>query len=124
MPTGRAAYTETRVWLIKRHGLRCAYCDKRESAKNITLDHVAPRRGMTAYDRRDNLVLCCVACNTAKADKATITWLLAKRTRAVNLLRYGAHLSQMLVEMARDLAGPEGVALAERLSDPDYPYAD
>jgi HNH endonuclease len=124
MPTGRAAYADTRTWLIKQHGLICAYCAKRETTRNITLDHVAPRRGMTAYDRRDNLVLCCLACNIAKADKTTMAWLLAKRSRAINLVRFGSHLSQLLVEMAHDLAGPDGVALAARLSDPDYPYAD
>ncbi len=124
MPTGRAAYTETREWLVAQHGLTCAYCARRVPARDLTLDHVAPRRGMTAYDRRDNLVLCCLACNIAKADKTTMAWLLARRSRAVQLVRFGSHLSQQLVEMAHDLAGPEGVALAARLSDPDYPYAD
>ena len=125
MPTGRAAYAETRKWLVAQHGPLCAYCAKRVTTRGgLTLDHVAPRRGMTAYDRRDNLVLCCLACNIAKADKTTMAWLLAKRSRAVNLIRFGSHLSQGLVDMAHDLAGPEGVALAARLSDPDYPYSD
>ena len=124
MPTGRAAYAETRQWLVKQHGLICAYCAKKVTARGLTLDHVAPRRGMTAYDRRDNLVLCCLACNIAKADKTTMAWLLANRKRAINLVRFGAHLSPQLVAMAHDLAGPEGVALAARLSDPDYPYSD
>jgi hypothetical protein len=124
MPTGRAAYADTRKWLVGLHGLTCAYCAKRVTARGLTLDHVAPRRGMTAYDRRDNLVLCCLACNILKADKTTMAWLLAKRSRAVNLVRFGAHLSPQLVAMAHDLAGPEGVALAARLSDPEYPYSD
>jgi len=124
MPTGRAAYAETRVWLVKQHGLACAYCARRVPARDLTLDHVAPRRGMTAYDRRDNLVLCCLACNIAKADKTAMVWLLAKRTRVINLVRFGSHLSQGLVEMVHDLAGAEGLALAARLSDPDYPYSD
>jgi len=124
MPTGRAAYAETRVWLVKQHGLTCAYCARRVPARDLTLDHVAPRRGMTAYDRRDNLVLCCLACNIAKADKTTMAWLLAKRNRVINLVRFGSHLSLGLVEMVHDLAGAEGLALAARLSDPDYPYSD
>ena len=53
-----------------------------------------------------------------------MAWLLARRARAVNLIRFGSHLSPLLVHMTRDLAGPEGIALAERLSDPDYPYSD
>ncbi|MBL8959382.1 MAG: HNH endonuclease, partial [Gemmatimonadetes bacterium] len=50
----------------------------------MTLDHVTPRRGQTAYDRRDNLVLCCKRCNSAKADKPFMVYLLAQRTRAVH----------------------------------------
>lgn len=73
----------------------------------MTLDHVAPRRGQTAYDRRDNLVLACKTCNAAKRDLAPIAFLLARRTRASNLLKYGAHLSPLLVELAQSLALPE-----------------
>ena len=70
----------------------------------MTLDHVAPRRGQTAYDRRDNLVLACPGCNAAKRDLAPLAFLLGARLRAANLLRYGAHLSPMLIDMASSLA--------------------
>ena len=73
----------------------------------MTLDHVAPRRGQTAYDRRDNLVLACPGCNMAKRDQSPLAFLLGARTRAVNLLRYGSHLSAMLVDLARSLAPEE-----------------
>lgn len=75
----------------------------------MTLDHVAPRRGQTAYDRRDNLVLACPGCNMVKRDQAPLAFLLGSRIRAVNLVRYGAHLSPMLVDLARSLvpAGAE-----------------
>jgi hypothetical protein len=76
----------------------------------MTLDHVAPRRGQTAYDRRDNLVLACPGCNTAKRDLAPLAFLLSVRTRAANLLRYGAHLSPMLLDMAQSLVAVEAVA--------------
>lgn len=69
----------------------------------MTLDHVAPRRGQKAYDRRDNLVLACPACNAVKRDLAPMAFLLARRSRAVHLARYGTHLSPMLVDMARSL---------------------
>jgi hypothetical protein len=90
----------------------------------MTLDHVTPRRGLTAYDRRDNLVLACKRCNGNKADKPILAFLLAERRRAASLLRYGTHLSPMLVDLARTVAGPEEAARAERLADPDYPYSD
>ena len=91
----------------------------------MTLDHVAPRRGQTAYDRRDNLVLACQLCNAAKRDLAPIAFLLAKRSRALHLLRYGSHLSPMLVELARSLA-PEGAdqGMPGAPEDEESPYRD
>lgn len=125
LPTSRNAYTETRDWLLAQHGPICAYCEKKVSPRVITLDHVTPRRGQTAYDRRDNLVLSCSACNAAKADKPFLAFLLGRRARAENLLRYGAHLSPMLIDLARQIAGPDAIARAERDAlDPDYPYRD
>lgn len=102
----------------------------------MTLDHVAPRRGQTAYDRRDNLVLACPGCNAAKRDLAPMAFLLGARIRAANLLRYGAHLSPMLLDMARALAPEElfeelergaealGWALLDDLDDGESPYRD
>jgi hypothetical protein len=75
------------------------------NARTITLDHVTPRRGQSAYDRRDNLDLACRPCNAVKADSAALAFLLGDRRRAVNLVRYGDHLSSMLLNMARQLAG-------------------
>ena len=105
-PTGRAAYVETRRWLLERFGPVCAYCERTVPERTITLDHVAPRRGQTAYDRRDNLVLCCKACNAAKADTPILAFLLRNRARVVALFKYGQHLSHQLVEMVKDLIPP------------------
>jgi HNH endonuclease len=85
----------------------------------MTLDHVAPRRGLTAYDRRDNLVLACPGCNSAKRDQAPLAFLLASRPRAVNLVRYGAHLSPMLFDLARSLVPAEPAP-----DDDESPYRD
>jgi 5-methylcytosine-specific restriction endonuclease McrA len=124
LPTSRNAYADTRQWLLARHGPVCAYCGRRISTKGITLDHVTPRKGKSAYDRRDNLVLACPACNIQKADQHILAFLLARPLRAENLLRYGEHLSSMLVDLAKEIAGPEAAARAARLADPDYPYSD
>ena len=85
----------------------CAYCDRKFTAGVMTLDHVAPRRGQTAYDRRDNLVLACPGCNTAKRDMAPLAFLLAARSRAAALLKYGSHLSPMLLDMVRSLVATD-----------------
>ena len=70
----------------------------------MTLDHVAPRRGQTAYDRRDNLVLACRGCNALKRDLSPLAFLLGKKGRAAHLLKYGAHLSVGLLDLVRPLA--------------------
>jgi HNH endonuclease len=124
LPTTRAAYLETRRWLLAQHGPVCAYCERRIDPDLITLDHVTPRRGKTAYDRRDNLVLSCPECNAKKKDQSFLAFLLARRARAASVVRYGQHLSPMLLHMAKEIAGPEATARAERLADPEYPYSD
>lgn len=124
LPTHRNAYQQTRRWLLDTHGPVCAYCGLRYDEETMTLDHVTPRRGQSAYDRRDNLVLACRRCNAIKADKPILAFLLDRRERAANMLRYGMHLSVGLRELAAQVAGPEAAARAERLADPDYPYAD
>jgi hypothetical protein len=98
----------------------------------MTLDHVTPRRGLTAYDRRDNLVLACKRCNSAKADKPFLAYLFAQRARAKNLLRFGGHLSHGILDLCRQLAGgdvptPAAAARIVYGDDPDdgeSPYAD
>ncbi len=118
VPTGRAAYTDTREWLLHEHGPICAYCESVVPARSITLDHVTPRRGQTAYDRRDNLVLCCKACNAAKKDKPILAFLLGNKKRVIALYKYGQHLSHQLVEMVKDLLPPD-----ERPPLPTVPHA-
>jgi hypothetical protein len=99
----------------------------------MTLDHVTPRRGLTAYDRRDNLVLACKRCNTIKADKPFLAFLFGQRARAKHLLRYGEHLSEGILDLCRQLAGgapPDKVqAAGARIiygddDDGDSPYSD
>ncbi|MEO5825180.1 MAG: HNH endonuclease signature motif containing protein [Gemmatimonadales bacterium] len=95
------AYGSHREWLLARHGSVCAYCGTRVPAETITLDHVRPRRGQSAYDRADNLVLACRPCNAAKADTPLMAFLMARRARGVFLLHYGEHLSDPLKQLAR-----------------------
>jgi hypothetical protein len=62
---------------------------------------------------------------------APLAFLLGNRNRAVHLLRYGTHLSPMLVDMARRLV-PEGTDIdavergldLHRADDDESPYAD
>jgi len=85
----------------------------------MTLDHVAPRRGQSAYDRRDNLVLACKPCNAAKADMPLLAFLFRRRERAAHLARYGTHLSVGLRELIGQLT-----AGGKEAADPESPYRD
>jgi 5-methylcytosine-specific restriction endonuclease McrA len=128
VPTTRNAFVATREWLLEQHGPVCAYCGTKHQARTMTLDHVAPRRGQTAYDRRDNLVLACKTCNQKKRDLAPLAFLLGVKGRAVNLLKYGAHLSSGLIDLARSLVPeherPKGRHKSRHFDEEDSPYAD
>jgi 5-methylcytosine-specific restriction endonuclease McrA len=87
--------------LLSQHGPVCAYCGTESDAETITLDHVRPRRGQTAYDRPDNLVLACRDCNAAKADTPLMAFLMQRRSRGVFLLHYGEHLSEPVRALIR-----------------------
>src|SRR5262245_30562399 len=87
--SGRPSQQAHRDWLLGLRGPVCAYCGKHMTMDEVTLDHVRPRKGQTAYDRPDNLVLACPPCNSAKADTPFLAFLLARRSRGVYLLHYG-----------------------------------
>lgn len=114
LPTGRAAYQDTRVWLLKEHGPICAYCGQTFPAKVLTLDHVTPRKGRSAYDRRDNLVLACADCNGRKADMPFVAWILRDKVRARHLYLYGQHLSVGILDILRPMVGTELDHLLQR----------
>jgi 5-methylcytosine-specific restriction endonuclease McrA len=99
--SGGRSFQNHRDWLLSRHGPVCAYCGQRTRLEHITLDHVRPRRGKSAYDRPDNLVLACRACNAEKADMPFVAFLMARRSRGVFLLHYGDHLSEPIKAMVR-----------------------
>jgi 5-methylcytosine-specific restriction endonuclease McrA len=99
--SGGRSYQAHRDWLLAQHGSVCAYCGRTTDPDTITLDHVRPRRGQTAYDRPDNLVLACRDCNAAKADMPFLAFLLARRSRGVFLLHYGDHLSEGIRDLVR-----------------------
>ena len=101
--SGGRSYQAHRDWLLAQHGSVCAYCGRTIPQDDITLDHVRPRKGQTAYDRPDNLVLACPSCNAAKADTPFLAFLLARRSRGVFLLHYGDHLSEGIKEIVRQV---------------------
>jgi 5-methylcytosine-specific restriction endonuclease McrA len=86
--------------IMLRDGRDCAYCGirlyrKREDGEpKATVDHVIPKsRG--GSDKLANKVICCPACNTAKADMDPAAWM--KKI-------WGDDLSQCPHELPRALA--------------------
>jgi len=96
-----------REWLINQYGPVCAYCGTDIPEDRTTLDHVYPRKGQTAYDRPDNLVIACQPCNSAKADTPFIAFIAQRRSRGVFLLHYGEHLSDWVKDMIRQTSERE-----------------
>ena len=76
----KAHIDETRL-ITRRHArdqihlawdYRCAYCDD-ALGRSPTLDHVIPKvhGGLTV---RENLVSCCLSCNSREGHKAWLDW--------------------------------------------------
>jgi 5-methylcytosine-specific restriction endonuclease McrA len=58
----------TRRNILIRDSFACQYCEQKLSMRNSTLDHIIPRsRG--GKNSWENLVICCISCNTIKSDK-------------------------------------------------------
>ncbi|MEM7047411.1 MAG: HNH endonuclease [Pseudomonadota bacterium] len=58
----------TRHNLFLRDGYCCQYCRQPFSARDLTLDHVVPRR-LGGRTRWENLVACCGGCNIKKGGR-------------------------------------------------------
>jgi 5-methylcytosine-specific restriction endonuclease McrA len=58
----------SRRHIYKRDNYQCMYCGCRPGTESLTIDHVVPKcqGGLTSWT---NCVLCCINCNTQKADK-------------------------------------------------------
>lgn len=57
-----------RAAIFMRDGYRCAYCNGRFPARELTFDHIHPRSqgGRTSWE---NVISACSQCNSRKADK-------------------------------------------------------
>lgn len=65
----RVVFNRYNIFL--RDDFTCQYCAKRFSSYELTFDHVVPRSkgGQTSFD---NIVACCVPCNTKKSNKQDV----------------------------------------------------
>jgi len=58
----------SRLNIYARDKFTCQFCGQRFDTEDLTFDHVLPRSrgGKTSWE---NIVTCCVSCNTEKADR-------------------------------------------------------
>lgn len=58
----------SRANVFSRDNYTCMYCGEQPGSSNLTYDHVVPRSkgGKTVWE---NIVTCCVPCNSKKADR-------------------------------------------------------
>lgn len=81
----RGEYVVLRTVLADQYCWVCPYCSKPLPAPNgqwdrqqATVDHLEPRTN-GGGDEWDNLVPACLRCNSSKADKTLLVFLLQKR---------------------------------------------
>lgn len=75
---------EKRLAIYHRDGFACIYCGATaESGAALSLDHVTPRE-LGGSHHADNLVTCCVPCNSSKQDEGMRGWFQALRDRGID----------------------------------------
>lgn len=132
------ALADLRGFVAARMPDGCAYCRRAWTAKNWSLDHRVPtcRTGRHALD---NLVLCCLPCNTAKGPLDGYEWsvlldavrqfspsvrehTLARLRAGASMIKGGATFRNR--QAADERAGRAGDAEPGRpVPDPDRPRA-
>ena len=87
----------SRLNIYARDRFTCGYCRKAYPTEDLTFDHVVPRSrgGKTSWE---NIVTCCIGCNTAKANRtpAEAGLTLASRPRKPK------YLPAVMVKIGRD----------------------
>jgi 5-methylcytosine-specific restriction endonuclease McrA len=70
----------SRVNIYARDGFGCQYCGARKLTEDLTFDHVVPRSrgGRTSWE---NIVTCCIDCNSSKANRTPAEAGLTLRSR-------------------------------------------
>jgi len=70
----------SRINVFARDKYMCQYCGSKPGTQNLTYDHVIPRSrgGKTVWD---NIVTCCIPCNSRKADRTPEEARMILRTK-------------------------------------------
>lgn len=96
-------YREKRLQVLARDGHVCYYCGQDAT----TVDHIISiKKGGDPVDM-DNMVACCVSCNSAKGSRSQGVFLQRKRTPPVFL----SDISPMRADIQKDapFSAPNGL---------------
>jgi len=95
---------ERRLAIYARDGFSCAYCGAEDA---LSLDHVMPRE-LGGGHENENLVTCCVSCNSARRDSSMREWFVMLRDR-------GIITDGLAVKIRRTVGRKVDIALGKRL---------
>ncbi len=59
---------------VQRQGCKCLYCGKTITYSTCELDHIVPRKGVGADNKRTNLAAVCADCNRSKSNILFSKW--------------------------------------------------
>jgi 5-methylcytosine-specific restriction endonuclease McrA len=90
---------EKRLAIYSRDGFACVYCGADEK---LTLDHLQPRE-LGGTHGHENLVSCCLSCNSSRQDASQRSWFSTLRGRGVDTSKLSARIRK-LTSAALDLA--------------------
>lgn len=68
-------YDQIRYQALVRQGCRCLYCGDQIDYFTMQMDHIVPRDGQGATNRRENLAATCVTCNKLKGRQLFSDWV-------------------------------------------------
>jgi 5-methylcytosine-specific restriction endonuclease McrA len=103
----------SRLNIYARDNFRCQFCGKKFDTEELTFDHVVPRSrgGVTSWE---NIVTCCVPCNSSKADRTPSEVAVHSSPS----FAFCEGVSCALCKIAKALVEEEDLSGLERLAHP------
>ena len=115
--------SSTRYAIYHRDGFACVYCGATKAdGVQLTLDHVKPR-SRDGTHVVTNLVTCCTACNTARADRGIRAWVTLLMEFGVPEDVASAIPARVRTQTAKPIDRAEGRRLAKALRVPSWGFA-
>ena len=87
-----------RLAIYLRDGMACAYCGSaQEDGAALSLDHIVAVE-LGGSNEAENLVTCCIPCNSSKQDLSTRSWFAVLRDRGVDTDSVGPRVRRLVAK--------------------------